>query len=52
MIDEAQIQDALRRLVDPNTGKDFIAGRAARNVKLTSSWAIRAGASTIPSGAR
>ena len=35
MIDEAQIQDALRKLVDPNTGKDFIAGRAARNVKLS-----------------
>src|SRR5688572_8951695 len=35
MITEAQIQDALRKLVDPNTGKDFIAGRAARNVKLS-----------------
>jgi ATP-binding protein involved in chromosome partitioning len=32
-LSEAQVQDALRKLVDPNTGKDFVAGRAARNIK-------------------
>ena len=32
---EAQVQDALRKLVDPNTGKDFVATRSARNIKLS-----------------
>src|SRR5256714_7011997 len=31
---EAMVQAALRQLVDPNTGKDFIATRSARNIKL------------------
>ncbi len=35
MISEAQVQDALRRLVDPNTGKDFVSTRAARNIKVS-----------------
>src|SRR5689334_10188770 len=34
-LSEAQVQDALRKLVDPNTGKDFIATRSVRNVKLS-----------------
>ncbi|HEX6320851.1 MAG TPA: iron-sulfur cluster carrier protein ApbC [Burkholderiales bacterium] len=36
-LSEAQVQDALRRLVDPNTGKDFVATRAARNIRLAGS---------------
>jgi ATP-binding protein involved in chromosome partitioning len=32
---DSQIQDALRKLVDPNTGKDFVASRAVRNLKLS-----------------
>ena len=32
---EAQVQEALRKLVDPNTGKDFIATRSARNIKVS-----------------
>jgi ATP-binding protein involved in chromosome partitioning len=32
---ESQVQDALRKLVDPNTGKDFVASRATRNVKVS-----------------
>ena len=35
MITEAQVQDALRKLVDPNTGKDFVATRSARNIKVS-----------------
>ncbi|HWD21883.1 MAG TPA: iron-sulfur cluster carrier protein ApbC [Burkholderiales bacterium] len=31
---EPQVQEALRKLVDPNTGKDFIAARSVRNLKL------------------
>jgi ATP-binding protein involved in chromosome partitioning len=31
---EARVQDALRALVDPNTGKDFVASRAVRNLKV------------------
>jgi len=34
-LSEATVQEALRRLVDPNTGKDFIATRSARNIKLS-----------------
>jgi len=29
------VQDALKQLVDPNTGKDFIATRSARNIKVS-----------------
>jgi len=36
-LSEAQVQDALRKLVDPNTGKDFVATRAARNIRLSGS---------------
>ena len=31
---EAQVQETLRTLVDANTGKDFVSGRALRNVKV------------------
>jgi ATP-binding protein involved in chromosome partitioning len=33
-LSEAAVQGALKRLVDPNTGKDFIATRSARNIKV------------------
>ncbi|MGQ0547572.1 MAG: iron-sulfur cluster carrier protein ApbC [Betaproteobacteria bacterium] len=32
---ESRVQEALRGLVDPNTGKDFVAGRAVRNIKIS-----------------
>src|ERR1044071_9200880 len=32
---EAAVQAALKQLVDPNTGKDFLATRSGRNLKLT-----------------
>src|SRR4051812_3376086 len=32
---EAQVQSALKSLVDPNTGKDFVTTRAVRNIKVT-----------------
>ena len=31
---EAQVQSVLKSLVDPNTGKDFVSTRAARNIKV------------------
>ena len=34
-ISEAQIQSALKELIDPNTGKDFIATRSARNIRIS-----------------
>jgi ATP-binding protein involved in chromosome partitioning len=34
-MNEAQVQDTLRTLVDPNTGKDFVATRSVKNVKVT-----------------
>jgi ATP-binding protein involved in chromosome partitioning len=34
-LSESQVKDALGKLVDPNTGKDFVAGRAARNIKVS-----------------
>jgi ATP-binding protein involved in chromosome partitioning len=36
-LSEAQVQDTLRTLVDPNTGKDFVATRSARNIKVSGS---------------
>jgi ATP-binding protein involved in chromosome partitioning len=33
-ITEAQVQSALKELIDPNTGKDFIATRSARNIRI------------------
>jgi len=34
-IAEAQVQAALKSLVDPNTGKDFIATRAVKNLRIS-----------------
>jgi ATP-binding protein involved in chromosome partitioning len=34
-LNEAQVQSVLRSLVDPNTGKDFLSTRSARNIKLS-----------------
>ena len=36
-ITEQQIQDALKELVDPNTGKDYVTGKAAKNIKVDGS---------------
>src|SRR6266481_588291 len=33
-LSDADVQGVLKQLVDPNTGKDFVATRSARNVKL------------------
>jgi ATP-binding protein involved in chromosome partitioning len=33
-ISESQVQAALREVIDPNTGKDLVTTRSARNVKL------------------
>jgi ATP-binding protein involved in chromosome partitioning len=33
-LSEAQVQSVLRGLVDPNTGKDFISTRSARNISV------------------
>ncbi len=34
-ISEAQVHAALREVIDPNTGKDFLASRSVRNLKLS-----------------
>ncbi|MDY0057486.1 MAG: iron-sulfur cluster carrier protein ApbC [Methyloversatilis sp.] len=33
-ITEAQVQNALKELIDPNTGKDFVSTRSARNIRV------------------
>ena len=33
-INEALIQDALKQITDPNTGKDFVSSRSAKNIKI------------------
>ena len=35
MISEQQIQDALRDLIDPNTGKDFLSSKSLVNVRIS-----------------
>ena len=34
-ISEAQVQAALKQLVDPNTGTDFVTSRSARNIRVS-----------------
>jgi ATP-binding protein involved in chromosome partitioning len=36
-VTDSSVQEALRKLVDPNTGKDFVATRSVKNVKVTGS---------------
>ena len=36
-ISEQQIQSALKEIVDPNTGKDFISSRGAKNIRISGS---------------
>ena len=36
-VSELQIQTALKEITDPNTGKDFITTRSARNIKVSGS---------------
>ena len=33
-ISDTQVQEALKTLIDPNTGKDFVAGRSVRQLKV------------------
>jgi ATP-binding protein involved in chromosome partitioning len=33
-IAEAQVQSALKEIIDPNTRKDFVAGKSAKNIKV------------------
>jgi ATP-binding protein involved in chromosome partitioning len=34
-VTEASVQEALRKLVDPNTGKDYVSTRSARNIQVS-----------------
>ena len=34
-VSEANVQHALRKVIDPNTGKDYVSTRSARNIKLS-----------------
>lgn len=36
-LNETQVQEALRQLVDPNTGKDYVSTRSVRNVRVADS---------------
>ncbi|HEY9445728.1 MAG TPA: iron-sulfur cluster assembly protein, partial [Burkholderiales bacterium] len=33
-VTEQQVQDALRELIDPNTRKDYVSSKSARNIKV------------------
>jgi ATP-binding protein involved in chromosome partitioning len=34
-VNESSVQDALRNIIDPNTGKDYASTRSARNIKVS-----------------
>jgi ATP-binding protein involved in chromosome partitioning len=34
-LNEQQVQEALRRIIDPNTGKDLLSTRSARNIRVS-----------------
>jgi ATP-binding protein involved in chromosome partitioning len=36
-VSDSQVQEALRKIVDPNTGKDLLSTRSARNIKVAGS---------------
>src|SRR5436190_19121183 len=36
-VSEAQVQETLRKIVDPNTGKDLLSTRSARNIQVAGS---------------
>jgi ATP-binding protein involved in chromosome partitioning len=36
-INEADVQSALKNLIDPNTKKDFVSGKSVKNIKITGS---------------
>nr|WP_286162356.1 iron-sulfur cluster carrier protein ApbC [Methylobacillus flagellatus] len=36
-ISESQIQNALKALIDPNTGRDFVSGKSAKNIQIKDS---------------
>src|SRR5262245_29758736 len=36
-ISEAQVQDLLKSTIDPTTGKDYVTGKAVRNLKVSGS---------------
>ena len=33
-VTEQQVQDALKRLIDPNTRKDYVSTKSVRNIKV------------------
>ena len=33
-LSDAQVQETLRKVVDPNTGKDFVSARAVKHLKV------------------
>ena len=33
-VNEQQVQDALRALIDPNTHKDYVTGKSVKNLKV------------------
>ena len=39
-ITEADVQTRLRALIDPNTGKDFVSGKAVRKIQIGAGDAI------------
>ena len=32
---EADVQSALKQLIDPNTKKDFVSGKSVKNIKIS-----------------
>ena len=34
-INASQVQDALKSVIDPNTGKDFVASKSAKNIRIS-----------------
>ena len=36
-ISEADVQDAMKNLIDPNTRKDFVSGKSVKNIRITGS---------------
>ncbi len=51
-ITEQQVQAALKELTDPNTGKDYVTGKEAKNIKIDGDLLHRLAGDEVAVGVR
>ena len=46
-VSEQQLMDALKAVIDPNTGRDFVSSRVIKNFAITERWKLQFRAETF-----